>query len=124
MGIFFGFCNTKLRQTGIGNDLAHCICYVVFLKDDIHSCKSNIIWGHGAIIQGNGLHIIFRHILLGKCNGDLLCPVISEIKKDNHISFLDLSNWFIVCIHHNNRLNKFVCHSGIVGFLDSLKDIL
>ena len=86
--------------------------------------ECGLVRSHAVVVQIRyGHHALIRHILLRKHNRHFARAIITIIKEDHYIAFLNLSERLTVTNMHN-RLNELVRYIGIVGCLHSLMHIL
>ena len=123
MSIFFCFGNPELVFSSCCQHLSYCIIGILFRINDMKAFKSSVIRCHCAIVQRNGFHPVFRHVLLGKSYSELFCPVVSEIEKDNYIAFFYKTDRFAIIISYYNRFHEFIGDTCIIRFMHTFNNI-
>ena len=88
MRVFLRFGDAQLLQPLGGYIFPDRVHHVVFIEKDMQSLEFSIVRSHRAIMQRQGFHTVFRHIFLSQHDGQLLCPIVAEVKEDHGITLL------------------------------------
>ena len=120
MGVFLGLGYTELAQTGLGDGFAKGVLHFFLGEEDMKSGERSVVRSKGAVVQGNGVHAFFGHVVLCEHVGELAGAVVAEVVEDYGIAGLDLGEGLAVFGDHDG-LDEFVGDVGVVGCLDALK---
>ena len=87
-----GLGDTQLFHTQFAYHFAERVLHVLFRIEDMEALERRVVRRHAAVVQTrDGLHALFRHILLRKNNGDLFGAVVAVVKEDDYVAFGDTS---------------------------------
>ena len=90
------------------------------VEEDVHAGEGGVVRGQAAVVQRQGVHPLFRHILLRKCRRQLAGAVVAEVVEDDGVAFLHLGQRSAGGVGDDDRLDEFVGHIGVIGRLDAL----
>ena len=91
VGVFLGLGDAELPASGLGDYLADGVGHVLFVEEDVQSGELVVVGGQAAVVQGDGLHALLRHVLLGEYCGDLAGAVVAEVVEDDGVALGDES---------------------------------
>ena len=117
MGVFLGLGDAELPASGLGDYLADGVGHVLLVEEDVQSGELVVVGGQAAVVQGDGLHALLRHVLLGEHCGDLAGAVVAEVVEDDGIALGDESQGLAGGIHAAVGLYELVGHALVVGAL-------
>ena len=87
----------------------------------MHVLEGGIIGGHAVILQArDDLHALFRHILLGQSDSDLLGAVIPEVEENHHVTLLDAA----IDGRVDDGLDELIGYAFVIGFLDGSNHVI
>ena len=87
MGVFLGLGYAELLAASLGDHFADGVGYVFLVEEDMQSGELVIVGGQAAVVQGDGLHALLRHVLLGEHCRDLAGAVVAEVVEDDGVAF-------------------------------------
>ena len=119
MGVFLRLGDAQLALAGLGDRLAQGVADQLFVEKDVHAGEGGVVRREAAVVERNGVHSLFRHVLLRQHGGQLTGAVVAEIVEDDGVAFLDLGEGRAVLGDHD-RLDELVGHVGVVGRLDAV----
>ena len=92
MGKLLGLGDTQLFHTQLAYHFAKRVLHVLFRIEDMQTLERRVVRRHAAVVEArDGLHALFRHILLRENNGDLFGAVVAVVKEDDYVAFGDTS---------------------------------
>ena len=104
----------QLLQPLLAQVFAQRVLHVFLREKDVHALEAGVIRRHAIVLQArNGLHPLFRHVLLREHDGQLLGAVVAVVEEDHHVALLDGS------VHRGvvDGLHELVRHTLVIGLL-------
>ena len=99
---------------------AQCVLDILFGEEDVHALERGVVGCHAVVLQtGDGLHALFRHVLLGEHNGEFLGTVVAEVDEDHHVALLDAA----VDAGVMDGLDKLVGDTLVIALLHGLHHV-
>src|SRR5574344_2125054 len=144
MSIFFSLSGMQLFESLAADIFTKRILHILLREDDMHTLERCIIRSHAIVLQIlDGMHTLFRHILLSEDCCHLLGTVITIIDEDNHISLFDgsvkssVDNWLhkfigilmvgsiciialLHCLYHIGSFLSDTIHQLVISYLDTV----
>ena len=123
VGVLLRLGDAQLALAGLGDGLAEGIVHQLLVEEDMHAGEGGIVRGEAAVVQREGVHPLFRHVLLRQHGRQLAGAVVAEVVEDDGVALLDLGEGLAVLGDHD-RLDELVGHVGVVGCLDAVDGAL